>query len=239
MKKAIILIAVTSFLCLMGGAGALADTLTLTGVAGDTAPYGVYVGPYQISVNNGTTTTPLSLICDDYYTDINIGNSWIATATNGSTLVSGGVGGTFLNPTGIGVTGYEEIFYLAAQMEMPGTSAATIAAIHYAIWEISDPNSPPYNTDPSAQGWLQAAEANYTSIIPYLNDFVVYDPQPLTSAQIAAGYIYPSQEFIQVLSVPNIPVPSVPEPSSLVFLGVTLLMIGGAVSLKVRKTRSI
>ena len=240
MKKVALAMTVASFLCLVGGGSALAtDSLTLESGGSYTyndPVYGeIYVGPYTVSVNNGTTTTDLPLVCDDYQTEIYINQNWNATAytissaaTLSSTvsLLKFGSQGTFGGGVTNATQAYEEIFYLTEQMEQT-TNASTIAAIHYAIWDITDPKSAPNGPNgvdnPGATNWLGQALTYYDT--PGNNvfntaEFVVYTPNPASA----------SQEFIEVLPVP--------EPSALVFLGVSLLMVAGAVRLKVRKTQT-
>ena len=86
----------------------------------------IYVGPYTVSVNNGTTTTDLPLVCDDYQTEIYINQNWNATAytissaaTLSSTvsLLKFGSQGTFGGGVTNATQAYEEIFYLTEQME--------------------------------------------------------------------------------------------------------------------------
>ena len=71
------------------GTGLLAqDTLVLLNPPnnGDSAG-GVYTSPYNISVNG----TPMQLICDDFTTDISVGESWPASANTFTYLDSSNV----------------------------------------------------------------------------------------------------------------------------------------------------
>jgi hypothetical protein len=216
MKKAILAMTAASFLWFSGIGSALADQLQVTGVGGDSAPYGVYVGPYQVSVN-GTTS---SLICDDYATDINLNYSWTATANLGSDFTSMKFASNFGTSA---AQAYEEIFYLAAQMELPANSA-NIAPIQYALWDIGDPGAPAVtgdgSTTPDATSsayWLAQAASNYQTV--NTNDFLVYTPNPTNA----------SQELIEVVSVPEAP--------PVLFAGLGLFGVGVAGGILKKKAR--
>lgn len=80
--------AVLLFVCLSSRAWA-DDTLTLTTAGSGSVMGGVYTSPYGITVNG----TPTLLICDDFTTDISIGQSWLAapntlTQVNSSTVTT-------------------------------------------------------------------------------------------------------------------------------------------------------
>jgi len=243
MKKAMLLVVAAIFLCLAGGGSALADySLKLTGVNG-LSEYDVYTTPYYISVNGGT---PSPMFCDDITTDIGIGYQWTATETDGSTIAastSSTIGSLPIKFSSIGPTGYEELFYLvykATLLDAQGLSTLALQqeseAISWAIWAIADPgyvtslpptssNPPPSffvnnGSDTNAGYWINQASLYYGSISSIVNEFEVFTPDNNISN--------PSQEFIEYVPDP------VPEPSALLFLGLTLLTIAGGVSLKVR-----
>jgi hypothetical protein len=224
MKKAILLMMAVSLLCFAGIGSALADALQLVGTPSG-QEFGVYTTPYTISVNG--ISTPL--ICDDFSTEISMYQSWTATATNGSALTTtAGLNAVKFGSNGtpdIGLQGYEEMFYLADQLEASPMASPQSEAISWAIWAIgagnlttSSASLPDFGsafgvksifwatTNNTADGgyWIAQAEkqTNYGNVV--LSDFTVYTPVQTSVAQ----------EFIGV---------RVPEPSVLVFLGVSLL----------------
>lgn len=238
MKKAMIVIAAVAVLCLTGGGSALAatTTLTLTGTYNDLYTYnGVLAGPYQFTVGG---TSGVALNCDTYQNEIYMNETWTANVIQGSSVAANntvlGIDNILLGTgfyKGVSVTqAYDEMFWLVEQMNAT-KNQSTIQDIQYAIWTIGDPgSSPPVGTDKdtitvggvtqnAVDYWLSQAAADWSTVDAA--DFVVYVPVNWPSGDGEP------QEFIR----------QVPEPSALVFLGVSLLMIAGAVSLKVSKTR--
>ncbi len=187
MNKFLAIFATTTFFLTAGAA--LADNLTLTLTSagsvsyGDAVHGGLYVGPYQISVN-GAPSSPM--VCDDYATDISVQSSWNANAYTFGQLSQmkfyGNAG--FGNGASTADQAYEEVFYLSAQM-MLQTDSTNYAAIHYAIWQIMDPGDNPASNGPTARAgaWLaQAADpGNWQNV--NAGDFLVYTP---TAPGIAA-----------------------------------------------------
>ncbi len=130
------------------GTGLLAqDTLVLLNPPnnGDSAG-GVYTSPYNISVNG----TPMQLICDDFTTDISVGESWPASANTFTYLDSSNVtalkfGNAGDEPNGTNllssntVEDYGIAAVLAAElMSTPGLSSDQIAGYSFAIWDVFD-----------------------------------------------------------------------------------------------------
>jgi len=145
-------------MCLALGAWAQ-DSMVLTGAGAWAAMGGVYTSPYQISINYSAIATPL--ICDDYTTDISLGQSWTADATTLTTVDSGDVGNLkFANasyspgivgaptsgpaPLTIVALDYATAAVLAAELLTSpgvGTSAEdpeAVGELSYALWGVFD-----------------------------------------------------------------------------------------------------
>ena len=238
MKKAVLIMMVAGLLGFVGIGSALADvSLELSGTPSGSL-YGVYTSPYSISINSGSS---VPMICDDFSTEISVGHTWDAIATNGSVaLTSSNISTDTKFGSFIGMKGYEEIFYLVEVLQTESLSSDEKEAISWAIWDvgatgnnntINDIDTMIQNnggnastflsisntSDASAGYWIKQAEDGYGTV--NLSEFTIYEPNPTTS----------SQEFIRF---------QVPEPNSLIFLGFSLLMVAGAVTLKVRKAHA-
>ena len=135
------------------------DTLVVQNAGAPAAMGGVYSSPYGITVNGNLAL----LICDDFTTDISLGQSWIADATTLTTVDSGDVGSLkFANaaynstpgilggipPTPPSLTtvayDYAIVAVLAAELEtLPyiGTlqeNTETAGELSYALWGVFD-----------------------------------------------------------------------------------------------------
>jgi hypothetical protein len=216
--------------CLAIGAWAQADTLTLKNTGANYVMGGVFTSPYGISVNGGT---PVSLICDDFTTDISLGESWTATATTFAAIESG------TNPLGtpkftpVDIQNYATVAVLAAElMSLPNLASEQAGEISYALWDVFDPTLLNSTTNPygtitptelaAAQSYLSLAEAlvtgattggtvNLSSIMvggSAIEGMTIYTPNPLSSAQ----------EFVSV---------TMAEPPSPALFGLDLLGLAG------------
>jgi hypothetical protein len=232
------------FLLLPGlaiGAWAQTDTLTLDNAGANYVMGGVYTSPYGISING---SAPVQLICDDFTTDISVGQSWTATVTTFAAIESG------TNPpdtpkfTPADIQKYATVAVLAAELESL-TNLASVQAgeISYALWDVFDPTllnstTNPYGTITSgelsaAQNYLTGAEAlvagattagivNLSQISidgNAIEGMTIYTPNPKSA----------SQEFVTV---------NVAEPPSLAVFGLDLLGLGGLM-LFARRRRSL
>jgi len=152
------------------------DSMVLTGAGAWAAMGGVYTSPYGISVNG----VPTLLICDDYTTDISLGQTWTADATTLTTVDSGDVGSlkfatapysttpgivgaTSTPPSGTTVAyDYATAAVLAAELLTSpgaGTSAEnteTVGELSYALWGVFD--APLLTSTNTGFGTLSAAE---------------------------------------------------------------------------------
>jgi hypothetical protein len=212
---------------------------------------GVYTSPYGISVNGGAT---VPLICDDFTTDISIGQSWTAIPTTFAALQAGTnpAGTPKFSPTtdpsvvpttAVEIQDYAVTAVLAAElMTLPNLASEAAGEISFALWDVFDPSlltstSNPYGSITStelaaAQGYLAGAEALVAAATT--NGKVDLTQISIGGHSIEGMSIFSpnpaasSQEFLMV---------AMPEPSYPVILGVDLLaMVGLIVVLRRRFT---
>jgi hypothetical protein len=116
-------------------ASSLATSVTLLN-GGSVIQDGVFVGPYQLSVNGMT----LSEVCDDFYHDIFVGDTWTATARP---LTAANLQyfefGNPANPHAVAdpMAHYAEAAYLTSRFLTE--PQAHWGDIHFAIWSLFDP----------------------------------------------------------------------------------------------------
>jgi PEP-CTERM motif len=191
---------------------AIADsTMTLTG-AGSNVMNGVYIGPYTATING--VSTPV--ICDDYFDDSYIPESWTASTSTFPGLTS-------VKFTGVNETqNYEEMAYLALELLAAPVNSVQAGEIQYALWGVSDPGAIPSLTafnaadGAAAQGYLTGAQNSYSSLTAaQLAEFTFYTPNtndPITCGSGACAST-PPQEFITVTT---------PEPGTTALLAIGL-----------------
>jgi hypothetical protein len=213
------------------------DTLTLVSANPlSPSPYafgGVYTSPYGISINGGSQ---VPLICDDFTTDISIGESWSAIPTTFAAVQAGTnpAGTPKFTPVGE-IQDYAVTAVLAAElMSLPNLASDQAGEISFALWDVFDPTlltstSNPYGSITgaqltAAQGYLAYAEALVAGAtkagVVTLSDISIggraiegmsiYTPNPKSAAQ----------EFLMV---------SMPEPSYPVVLAMDLLAMVGLI----------
>ena len=168
---------------------------------------GVYTSPYGISVNSGS---PTLLICDDFTTDVSLGQTWTARRTTLDALQAEPIR---WERRSLRMSGSMRRLRLAAQlMALPSYASEAAGELSYALWNIFDPGllgppqHNPYGSLTNTQ--LNAALAYYnpaaamiasitTNGVVDLSRLVfngqlikmtIYTPQPLSG----------SQEFVQV-----------------------------------------
>ena len=228
MTRSWLLAVAAAVLCLTPNAKA--DNLDLTSPGNGVNAAGVYVGPYQGTIN-GSPVTPI--ICDDFTHDSFVGETWQATATN---LGTGNLGstGTTLYGTQFGATvataDYDVAAYLASELLTPNISATAQTDLQYAIWYLFDPTqvtSYLAGFGSTYSGLLAAAQADVATAIAAEGDpnaaltaaelaqFTIYTPTNVTSCPNGAGQCKLPQEFIV----------QTPEPSTLLLLGAGLCFL--------------
>ena len=185
---------------LLGATSAYADTLTFTGSTAN----GEY-GPYGLSLNGSTTTTPMICFSDKNW--ISSGESWTVQAYDINTIAT--LGGSFAGTA----TMYNELGYLANELfANPGNSD-----LQLAIWWVFGLASPFTATPGSIQDVNNAISQVNAG---YVTSDVFYIP---TGSNLPEVNGTTPQPFIS----------QVPEPSILVLLSAGLLGVIALLSKKV------
>ena len=222
---------------------ALADNVTmeLTGPTSSSAPNlaGVYTDPYTALIGAaGQTQGPITgvstyVLCDDFSTDVYIGEIWQATSTSLSALNTSSPLALKFDRTNAATqySDYMAVAYLATEIMKidQSTSAGRLEAeqLSFALWGVFDTN--PTN-GPLSGAWITGSDlttaendlSNARSAVVGMNaaqfaNVFVYTPNPLNA----------SQEYIVVT----------PEPSTYGFLAIGLAVILFTVR-RARKTGS-
>jgi hypothetical protein len=196
-------------------------SMTLTG-GGNNVFNDVYIGPYTALINGVST----EVICDDYYNETYLYESWTATETTVGSSVT-----TAFGPANS--QQYDEVAWLAEQLMNPSTTCAftptnCAADIQYALWDVFDPSASTGITGNDQQNiasWLSAAQTQTYSVGEFSN-VDIYTPTGFNPAS--------PQEFIAVNPVPS------PEPPSVAVLGLDFGGLAGLIFVvsRFRKARA-
>jgi hypothetical protein len=210
---------------------AMADTITLTGT-GTNFSDGVYVVPYYISVQSGTSGASYEVLCDSYFNAVNVPETWTGTVNTAATLDATKFGSV----AGINATrDYTEAAWLMTLWEHNPTYSVA-AAVNFAIWELFAPAyQQPLSTfeqqqlqagllDTGAQSYLDSANtwfanADASSRAMYLDTLLIFTPTPTSNTDTGP------QEYLTV----------VPEPATLALFACGLGLI--AIVLRIRQRR--
>jgi hypothetical protein len=202
--------------------------ITLTS-AGSNVMDGVYVGPYNATVNGVST----QIICDDFVDDSYVGESWTANVTTLSNLS----GTKWGNSTQL----YDEAAWLATQM-LSGTysgNATQVGYLAYALWAVFAPTQ--------VESWLGANSAAWAAVQGWLNSACA---QKFTPGEFANFFIYmpnlnypitcnggscptaPPQEFFGFISAAE-------GGSTLMYVLLTALICMGAIWFRSRRQMEV
>ncbi len=174
------------------------NNFCLTGVGNGANLDGIYVSPYTAIVNNVQT----SVICDDFYNDVEMGESWSVSPAGGETVGEAATIGLFgsqsANPLISGQTyaaallGYEEVAFLSQQLilNLPSLSLSQQDLLSYSIWAVFDPTG--------VQAWLGSATAASNMGVSWVT--VQNELSSITPADLAGDF---SNVRIYTPSVPG------------------------------------
>jgi hypothetical protein len=184
-----------------------ADTqVTLTGVGG-ASQGGVYVAPYLLSFNGGQS---LEAICDDYTHEVYIGESWTGTIETFASLTGSRNGPAMFQQ-------YAETAWLFTQFLSNPSNAGDI---NFAIWALFSPTQ----TEANTSGWTAGAQNDLTAAQQWFNQ------NCSTSTDTCKGINLANFEIVTPTDLsatgPQEYLIMTPEPSSVVLLGIGLILIG-------------
>ncbi len=186
-------------------------TLDLTGVGNGTVADGVYVSPYQGTVQGNGVNFAGYMICDDFNTESHLNMPWNATTTSAGAL-DGSEKFTFGGNAVTAQQAYNAAGWLANGLLANLGNSATQTNYAFAIWDIFDGQT----TDPS--GGAISLEANaFTAVSTgyVASNVSVFTPNPLNA----------SQEFLVVRPAPEID-PALATSALTLLLGGALVISG-------------
>lgn len=191
-------------------------TMDLTGVGnGTVAPDGVYVSPYQGTIQGNGLNYAGYLICDDFLTESYLNTPWIATSSSASAPSGqkfGAVSGYTVQQT------YDAAGWLANGLLQHPTNSQSQINYSFAIWDLFDGQT----TDPSGgaisleKNALAAAAGGYVA-----GNVSVFTPY--ATSMTSTPNINASQEFLVVRPAPEIDAKAATSALTLLLGGVLVL----------------
>lgn len=230
------------------GAQAVQDQLQLVNAGAYYPMGGVYTSPYGVSINGAAAVL---LICDDFTTDVTVGQIWTASVTSFADLQAGTnpAGTPTFNPGSPAplsvIQNYATAAVLSAElMSLPSFASETAGEYSYALWSIFDTSL--LNSTTNAYGTLSGAElkaaqkdlSDAQAMVAGATTGNVVDLSKISIGGLSINGLtiytpdplFSSQEFLQV---------SMPEPSSHAVLAVDLLAIAGLIVVLRRRMAGI
>jgi hypothetical protein len=196
-------------------------SLDLTGVGNGTVADGVYVSPYQGTVQGNGINFSGYMICDDFNTESYLNTPWTATMTAANALDGSEKFGTsvmFGGNTYTAQQAYNAAGWLANGLLANLGNTTTQTNYAFAIWDIFDNQT----TNPSGgstaleQAAFAAAASGYVA-----SNVSVFTPNPKNA----------SQEFLVVRPAPEI--------DATAATGALTLLFGGALVLGSRRKHQV
>ena len=212
--------------------------------AGSDISHGVYMSPYYATI--GSDPTAVAVICDDFFDDSYVPESWQAKVYAGSDTAS--LSNTRMaylsgNDSQTLATDYDAVAYLALQLFAPNLTAYNRAILSFAIWDIFADVKSAKKSAPSVKEWL-AADPTFLGQVKAAASDALQNPNakgerdlltiyvPTTQAPTCGGGVCqtaPPQEFITVRT---------PEASVPAFLAFNLSLFGVVFFVRRRSRRN-